>query len=347
MKAKGVAIAFLLIIFTTLFTVPTAMAEEETQYSIDEAGLSFSLPSSMKVITRNTPTDSDLYKTYNASPDELEKYDVYLQGYSQDNTQIFTVMVNEDESSKSVYNYNLLEEAQLEAIRDNYNNDENCTSCSMDKYNDAVYFDSIIQNVQDDTTVYMAQADTVVNGKYVHFILESKDGEVGEADKALMAQVLQSAKYTIENDPAKNNAIFTLLWIVGTVLLVVIIAVLIFVLIRKQKKKKSLKDINNKMYNQDKIERESREYKRKHRNTATGAERPDAFFDVIDGLESSKSIDKIERELIQDAHKQRDQLEQQKKDFLEPDKDNKKSSLKNKSSKRKSKKNSGSSSRKF
>ncbi|MCH5202941.1 MAG: hypothetical protein J1F17_07015, partial [Oscillospiraceae bacterium] len=66
----------------------------------------------------------------------------------------------------------------------------------------------------------------------------------------------------------------------------------------------TLQAIDNKLYEDDRKERLNREKARRNRNTATGADRPDAFFDGVDGLESAQNIDKLERELIKDAHRQ-------------------------------------------
>jgi hypothetical protein len=347
-KIKTIWAVLCIFVVISVLGSANAFAEDTKEYSVEEAGLTFSLPSSMKVITPSTPADSELYKTYKASPDELKKYNVYLQGYSEDNTQVFSLMINQDDSSESVYNYNLLDEQQLEEIRQNYSNEENCTDCTMDKYNDVVYFDSIIKGKQDNTTTYMAQADTVVNGKYVHFVLQSTDGELSQDDKAFMVQVLQSAKFQIESDPVTNNTIFKFVVIISTALVIILVAVLVFVLIKKKKKKSALNKINDNLYNQDKINRENREYNRRHRNTATGAERPDAFFDGVDGLESSENIDKLEKELINEAHRNHQELLKEQ-EFFENTKLNeeKKKSSKNKSSRKRSKNNNGSSSRKF
>ncbi|MFQ9784379.1 MAG: hypothetical protein ACLRX1_04710, partial [Ruminococcus sp.] len=57
------------------------------------------------------------------------------------------------------------------------------------------------------------------------------------------------------------------------------------------------------IHNNDRKKNRERDRARKNRHTATGANRPDAFFDGVDGYETSENMDKIERDLIREAHR--------------------------------------------
>ncbi|MGN0459913.1 MAG: hypothetical protein ACI4HL_03260 [Ruminococcus sp.] len=300
---KRIASLFLLLIIVLGTGVLSVSAEEQTQYTIDELKLSLKLPSSMDVVTRNVSTNDEVYKKHQTNIENLVDYNIYLQAFFQDNSQVFTLTMNQDDNSKEVKNYNTLSEEQLNEIKENYIKEENCKSCSMDKYNDIIYFDSIINTQKDDETIYVTQADTLVNGMYVHFTLQSQDGEIDQADKELMNSILESAVFELEGDSKLNDTIMTFIWVVVIVIVVVIVALIIFMLIKKRRKENMLRAMDSELYVGDREERRAVQETRKNRNTSTGADRPDAFFDGVDGLESSESIDKIERELIREAHR--------------------------------------------
>ncbi len=307
---KFIFSAFLILLLTVWSSI-SVMGESSTEYTVDEIGVTLSLPSSMTVVTRSTSSNDEALASHNTSIEDFLEYGVYLQGYSQDGTQVFSLTMNQDSSSKEVVNYNKLEENQLAEIKESYSTQENCQSCSMDKYNGIIYFDTILSSTDENgKTVHMTQADTVVDGKYYHYILQSADGEISESDKALMTSVLESVKYKNSGDDNTNSAVMTFVWIVLTALIVVVIALVIFMLIKKKRREAALRAIDNRLYAGDKRERMLREEARQNRNTATGAERPDAFFDGVDGYESSENMDKLERQLIRDAHRQAEEYSQ-------------------------------------
>lgn len=299
-KISSLLLLFIILLGTGVLSVS---AEEQTQYTIDELKLTLKLPSSMDVVTRNVSTNDEVYKKHRTNIESLVDYNIYLQAFSQDNNQVFTLTMNQDENSKEVKNYNTLSEEQLDEIKENYIKEENCKSCSMDKYNDIIYFDSIINTPKDDEIVYVTQADTLVNGMYVHFTLQSQDGEIDGEDKELMNSILDSAVFELEGDGKLNSTIMTFIWVVVIVLVVVIVALIIFMLIKKRRRENMLRAMDSELYVGDREERRAQQETRRNRNTATGADRPDAFFDGVDGLESSENIDKIERELIREAHR--------------------------------------------
>ena len=289
----------------TVFASISVMAEEMVEYNVEEIGVALSLPSSMTVVTRSTSSADEALKKYNSSLDNFTELGVYLQAYSSDDKRIFTLTMNQDDNSKEVDNYNKLDDTQLAEIKESYNSAPTCESCSMDKYNDIIYFDSIISSTDDKgNTIHITQADTVVDGKYYHYILQSNQGEIKEEDKALMTSVLESVKYAKGMEKETDSAIVTFIIVVATVLGVLVVAFIIFMTIKKRRREATLQAIDNKLYEDDRKERQNREKARRNRNTATGADRPDAFFDGVDGLESAQNIDKLERELIKDAHRQ-------------------------------------------
>ena len=237
---KRTASLFLLLIIVLGTGVLSVSAEEQTQYTVDELKLTLKLPSSMDVVTRNVSTNDEVYKKHQTNIENLVDYNIYLQAFSQDNNQVFTLTMNQDDNSKEVKNYNTLKEEQLNEIKENYIKEENCKSCSMDKYNDIIYFDSIINTQKEDKTIYVTQADTLVNGMYVHFTLQSQDGEIDQADKELMNSILEGAVFELDGDSKLNDTIMTFIWVVVIVLVVVIIALIIFMLIKKRRKEKSI-----------------------------------------------------------------------------------------------------------
>ena len=268
----------IIVISTTLITVSS---DTVRNYKIEEIGLQISLPAYMNVITRQTSTSDEVYKKYGTSGKDLTDLNMYLVAYSADATQTLTVTVSNDSNSKKVKNYNTLSESQLNTIKKTYEEDEDCQSCSIENYNNLVYFTSMINskiNNSDDAEVtYSMQGDTLVDGKYYHFNLVSADGAVSDDDKDLLTSVLESATYDSEKGFWDAN-IITFVCIVGGVLVLLII----FIIIISHRRKKKL---------------------RKNRHTATGANRPDAFFDGVDGYETSENMDKIERDLIREAHR--------------------------------------------
>lgn len=306
MKNKSIRIALcnVLAVILFLFSVTPAFAEVEHSYSIDELKVSVTLPTYMDVITRNLSTNDEVYKRHSKSVANFQEYGIYLQGFSQDGKQVFTVSMDKDENSQKVDNYNTLDENQLNQIKEKFTEDEYCQSCSMDTYNGVIFFDSIINTPKDDKTLYVTKADTLVNGMYIHFTLQSNDGEIDEDDKEFMTTVLQKLRFEEKEKSFFDSTIVTFIIVIGTVLAVIIIAIIIYNTIRKKKRQNRLKKYDDELYRSDRKARREAEISRKNRNTATGAERPDAFFDGVDGMESSINIDEIERTLIKEAHSQ-------------------------------------------
>lgn len=304
MKGKYISrsLSVALVIFVAVFSAMTAFADTDHEYSIDELKLSVKLPTYMDVITRNLSTNDEVYQRHIKSVENFQENDIYLQGFSQDGKQIFTVSMDKDENSKKVDNYNTLDESQLNTIKEKYTNAENCQSCSMDTYNNIIYFDSIINTPSGDKTFYTTKADTLVNGMYIHFTLQSNDGEIDQEDKELMTTILQNVRFEEKEKSILDSDIMTFIWIIATALAVIIVAIIIHNIIKKNKKKKKLNRYDDELYLRDKKERQQAQRTRRNRNTATGAERPDAFFDGVDGIASSENIDQIEKDLIKEAH---------------------------------------------
>ena len=303
-KFVGKSLAIVLALFVIATSVITAFADTDHQYSIDELKLSVKLPTYMDVVTRNLSTNDEVYKRHSKSVLNFQEYGIYLQAFSQDGKQILTITMDQDENSKTVDNYNTLDDSQLASIKEKFSQAENCQSCSMDTYNDIIYFDSIINTPSDGSTLYVTKADTLVNGMYIHYTLQSNDGEIDEADKEFMTTVLKNVRYELESKSIFDRDIMTFIWIIGTVLVVIIISIIIYNIIRKKKRQSRLDIIDDRMYRNDRKDRQQAENARKNRNTATGAERPDAFFDGVDGIASSEDIDEIEKALINEAHQQ-------------------------------------------
>lgn len=293
----------IIVISTTLITVSS---DTVRNYKIEEIGLQISLPAYMNVITRQTSTSDEVYKKYGTSGKDLADLNMYLVAYSADATQTLTVTVSNDSNSKKVKNYNTLSESQLNTIKKTYEEDEDCQSCSIENYNNLVYFTSMINskiNHSDDAEVtYSMQGDTLVDGKYYHFNLVSADGVVSDDDKELLTSVLESATYDSEKGFWDAN-IITFVCIVGGILVLLIIFVIIISRRRKKKLRKRLREIDEEIHNNDRKRNREREKARKNRHTATGANRPDAFFDGVDGYETSENMDKIEKDLIREAHR--------------------------------------------
>ena len=141
MKNKGtkrllsLVVMVIIMISTTLITVS---ADTVRDYKIQEIGLKISLPAYMNVITRETSTNDEVYEKYGTSGKDLTDLDMYLVAYSADATQTLTVTVTEDKNSKKVNNYNTLSESQLNTIKNSYQKDEDCESCSIENYNNLV-----------------------------------------------------------------------------------------------------------------------------------------------------------------------------------------------------------------
>lgn len=304
----------LLSVTAILFLFPLGVrAEKLTVYNIEDADVSVSLPADMEVLTRSTPENSELFTKHNTARGNLLSGNIYLQGFSADESQVITLTVTEDNNSKNVYNYSLLTESQLESIRETYVQTDSCKGCTVEKYNKVIYFTSFVnQKDAGGNIIYLEQSDTVVNGRYVHLVLQSQDGELNNADKEFMKQVLENIKFQVKPNPTTDKNILYLIWGTVGVLGFVIIVMFFSMIFRKRRKKKALQRINDRMYNRDSKHKKEVEKRRQNRHTAMGAERPDAFFDGVDGFETSQSMDKLERRLLREAHTRYDeQVKQQ------------------------------------
>ncbi|MGN1051372.1 MAG: hypothetical protein ACI4QE_03630 [Acutalibacteraceae bacterium] len=264
-------------------------------YRLSDLSLSLNLPKTMTVITRETESTDKFFKSkgnsYKKTMSEFEENDIYLKGYSRDNTQILTVTMTKDEDSQSVFNYSNLTEEQLDQVKSVFLEDKHCQSCTIDNYDEVIYFDLILKDGTKKNPTYFAQSNTVVNGMNINITLQSLDGEISDSDRTMMQNVLGGAKFAIVDTNSKNNDMGTFIWVIIIVVALCAAAGTVLFMIYKKRQEMALKAARSGLYVTDQSEIPKEEEKAEDiADKISVSDDEEGFFDGVEGIKSPKDL---------------------------------------------------------
>ena len=173
-----VAALFAAAIMLCCFALP-ASALDDT-YTFDEFGMSIRFPKNYYVITRDTPRGDAVFEAVDLGYDEtmtaFHAAGIYLRAYDPDLTYHISLTVSSDENTEAVNNYAELTAAQRKTIIDTLQADESVSSVTEVKRNGNIFIESEREIVIDDSTVYINQSSSVINGMQIDLALQ-KDGD--------------------------------------------------------------------------------------------------------------------------------------------------------------------------
>lgn len=238
--------------------------------------MNLDLPQEMLVVTRESAETDKFFSVfgldYENTMSEFNSANIYLEGMYEDSSKVFTVTMVSDENSKSIGNYNKLNDDQLIEVEDSFLSAKEYSSCTIQRYNDYVFMDLQFATTTDGETVYASQCNTVVDGKNITLTLQpAKGSELTNTDYQIMNEILQSVVFSDRNTHGVINLIEEPgFWfsVIGGVLLIAIIIIVIMV-IKRRKNHNKVKKTEKKIKNQEIIQELAQEFS--SRPTAVGS----------------------------------------------------------------------------
>lgn len=208
-------------------------------YEINNIGLKIDIPNEYRIIMRDTPSDDPVFKQvgldYNSVMSSLETSNVYLQGYSADNTKIIAVTMSIDDSSKEIVSYKNLEQSQLETIRQGFMVSDMYTDSDILENGEIKMIYLEFQSNANDVDIYGVQGNVVENGMNYNIVLQKTGSALTQSEKNEFTSIINSVEIR-EPDTGvfTGNIILTLL-----IVFLCAVVVILFVVIIKGRKKSS------------------------------------------------------------------------------------------------------------
>ncbi len=244
MKWTKRAVALLLCLLVALCSVFVCSAEDK-RYEIPEIDdMVIMLPDSMIAATRSSKANDEYFTkfglNYGLVMNNFTSGDIYLQAMDTTSATTVTVTMTKTNESEGIGNYNLLQDAEMTEIKNNFLSNGEYISCTPDNADtiDWLYFDLNVKN--NGKTIKAYQANTVYDGMSVNITLQRNTGNVTAQDYQTFTQIVSSVKFLRF---ASANSMTPYI-IAGFVLLTIILLIVVIV-ITKKSKAKSKRDKNN------------------------------------------------------------------------------------------------------
>lgn len=236
--------AFLLL---ALLCVPSFAAGGDYRY--EEAGLSLALPDGEDwvILTRDVQDGDEAAVFFEADAETLrqamEQNQIQFEAVSRDRTREITIIISRDAQTRRTFNYNLLDEGELDEQGQKYVDRDfsedspglDYLSCSQERAGDVLYLRFTGQVVNETTDSRFIQYATIYNGWMVNIAMHGFDGELTGADSETLAAVAASLRFDEALDKANDaQRYIDMAVLIGVVLLGALSLVLIY---RNQKKK--------------------------------------------------------------------------------------------------------------
>lgn len=249
-QLKRTAAGILSVLLLTAAFHTTVFAADKT-YKIDQLGISISLPADMSVITRSTEKSDPAYAalgyTYAAAQKEMQESDIYLKAVPKDASFEADVYMVQNEHSRDVYNFKLLTEKQLDAVKKELEADQSSQNCTVSKTDDAVFFnleteyEIPAQGNAKATKIYSIMSYTVVNGMQVSFSLRSIGKPITVAQQGVFHTAASSIAFEeILQKPLEVDMLGIIITAAVTLAALVVIAAVIIILRGRKKRRKTL-----------------------------------------------------------------------------------------------------------
>lgn len=224
-------------------------------YTFNKLYMSLDIPSQLLTVTRETKrTDevfSKLKKTYEETIRDMKDANCYLIAYPEDFSFELTVEMHTDNESKEIYDFNLLTEDQLRAVKDSLSSSGLYHSVSHPAHTQAIFFNLGIEyDDESGKKYYGAQSYTIINGMQITITLTTFNGEDLTPEQYSMAtQILKSVKFSkvSEKPEAVDNTDQYIIVIVIIALIIGVALALIIVILMYRKNTKTLMSMEDEL----------------------------------------------------------------------------------------------------
>ncbi len=192
---KIAVIIFCLLIFIISIVPVSAVSNK---YTIEELGLSVSIPEKYLVITRETSDNSSVFdkigKTRAEAMTELENNSIYLDAFLTDGSEEIVVTMTDG----TISDFNVLSDTTLKGMISILENQYKEYNIEVSKYD--IYQHSQAKFVRlffnnSDNSFFGVQYYTTYNKKAMNFTLRSYSGKVTSAQEKIIKNVVDSVKY--------------------------------------------------------------------------------------------------------------------------------------------------------
>ncbi|MFZ2539388.1 MAG: hypothetical protein WAX04_10865 [Oscillospiraceae bacterium] len=211
--------SLLMCLFTVFCFNCNVVYAQDNVYNIDELKMSLKIPEELVVFTRNIDENDPnlgLFKTDKATLEELYKAsDIYLTIFDKTNKYSIIISMYENDYSKSVYNFNELEDEELIKQAQELNDIDlmsknGITFLDFITYNtnQAKFVKMNFEKIEKTQTMYGVQCQTIVNGQTINIGLSSYDNLKTVQKDEFLNKIIDSISFSevLENpNPHKNN----------------------------------------------------------------------------------------------------------------------------------------------
>ena len=207
--------------------VCTVYAEGQTLYTLDEMGITLSVPDRYVTITRDVQEGDEVLDLYGMTRDEVQYYmeenHFYLTGYDPIRDQELLVMGKKN----SVENLNDLSDEHLQLILDEFEKSlsldhAEALSLNMVQLGGTRWMEALVK-VSDGS--YTLQYYTIYNYQQIYVSLYAYSGPIAEEEQQLLRDVVDNVQFP-ESNPAAGTG--SGLWKLVGVLLVFCVPVLVY-----------------------------------------------------------------------------------------------------------------------
>ena len=207
--------------------VCTAYAEGQTLYTLDEMGITLSVPDRYVTITRDVQEGDEALAAYGMTRDEvlyyMEENHFYLTGYDPTRDQELLVMGKKNSGE----NLNDLSDEYLQLILDEFEKSlsldhAEALSLNMVQLGGTRWMEALVK-VSDGS--YTLQYYTIYNYQQIYVSLYAYSGPIAEEEQQLLRDVVESVQFSGSNPAAGTGSG---LWKLVGVLLVFCVPVLVY-----------------------------------------------------------------------------------------------------------------------
>lgn len=192
-------VAAMLTAFAMIFALMLQTAALDRKYRFDELKMAVSVPKDYYVITRDSESSDEVFKTLELGYEEtmvaFTNSDIYLRVYNPDRTFWMSVIITSSEESKTVNNYADITASARKEILENLKSDPEVESAVEVKHNNNIFFDTSAKTVSDGHTLYVNQSNTVINGMQIDLVLQKNDEEILPAENKALVNLADSLEF--------------------------------------------------------------------------------------------------------------------------------------------------------
>ena len=231
---RRISLAFLCLLLTALCAF--SAFSESVSYTIDDLGITLSLPSEMSVTQKSSGSLAS---------------STYLEAKTSDDDFSITVTMISDENTKSIGELSNLSSTALSEFKDSLEAAEASENSLTEEirsadYNGNLYIDmSQKQYLENDIISYIRQSMTIKNGMGIYITSVSVGDDFSSEELSIIRGCLESVSFEEIKGGGKSTTVWTvLIWILVIILILVLcfFGFVFYMRMRNAKRRKALRD---------------------------------------------------------------------------------------------------------